>query len=140
MTINFDGNGATGGSTASQQIAAGNTANLNTNGFTRTNYVFTGWNTAADGSSVSYSDQASYTVTPATGDATVTLYAQWEFDKNTMQGFTAADCQAQASSSKVTLKDARDNNSYTVRYINGNCWMTRNLRLSGGRTLTSADF
>ena len=56
-----------------------------------------------------------------------------------MQGFTAADCQAQASSSKVTLKDARDNNSYTVRYINGNCWMTRNLRLSGGRTLTSAD-
>ena len=76
MTINFDGNGADGGSTASQQIAAGNTANLNANGFTRTNYAFTGWNTAADGSGISYSDQASYTVTPATGNATVTLYAQ----------------------------------------------------------------
>ena len=136
VTINFDGNGATGGSTASQQIAAGNTANLNANGFNRTNYVFTGWNTAADGSGISYNDQASYTVTPATGDATVTLYAQWGLS---MQDFTLAQCQAQASSGNVTVVDSRDNNSYTVRYINGNCWMTQNLRLSGGRTLTSAD-
>ena len=136
VTINFDGNGATGGSTASQQIAAGNTANLNTNGFTRTNYAFTGWNTAANGSGISYNDQASYTVTPATGDAAVTLYAQWGLS---MQDFTLAQCQAQASNSNVTVVDSRDNNSYTVRYINGNCWMTQNLRLSGGRTLTSAN-
>ena len=136
VTINFDGNGATGGSTASQQIAAGTSANLNANGFTRTNYVFTGWNTAADGSGVSYSDQAGYTVTPATGDATVTLYAQWA---PVMQNFTKSQCQVQASSGNVTVVDSRDNNSYTVRYINGNCWMTQNLRLSGGRTLTSAD-
>ena len=136
LTINFDGNGATGGSTASQQIAAGNTTNLNANGFNRTNYDFTGWNTAADGSGISYNDQASYTVTPATGNATVTLYAQWGLS---MQDFTLAQCQSQASSSNVTVVDSRDNNSYTVRYINGNCWMTQNLRLSGGRTLTSAD-
>ena len=89
VTINFDGNGADGGSTASQQIAAGNTANLNANGFTRTNYAFIGWNTAADGSGISYSDQASYTVTPATGNATVTLYAQWLQDVGYMQNFTA---------------------------------------------------
>lgn len=141
LTINFNGNGSTGGSTASQQIAAGNTASLNANGFTRTGYVFTGWNTAADGSGTSYADDADYTVTPATGDATVTLYAQWQqvLGKDTMQGFTVADCQAQASSSDVTLKDVRDNNFYTVRYINGACWMTQNLRLSGGRTLTPED-
>ena len=138
LTINFDGNGATGGSTASQQIAAGNTTNLNANGFTRTNYEFTGWNTAADGSGISYNDQASYTVTPATGDTTVTLYAQWEAIP-IMQDFTLAQCQAQASSSNVTVVDSRDGSDYTVRYINGNCWMTQNLRLSGGRTLTSAD-
>ena len=139
LTINFDGNGATGGSTASQQIAAGNTANLNTNGFTRTNYAFTGWNTAADGSGVSYSDQASYTVTPATGDATVTLYAQWLKNVGYMQNFTLTQCRSQASSQPVIATDIRDNNTYTLRYINGNCWMTQNLRLSGGRTLTSAD-
>ena len=137
LTINFDGNGSTGGNTASQQIAAGNTAPLNANGFTRTGYAFTGWNTAADGSGTSYADGASYTVTPATGDATVTLYAQWE--EITMQTFTNALCQTLASSANYTVKDARDDNEYTVRYINGACWMTQNLRLSGGRTLTSAD-
>ena len=139
LTINFDGNGSTGGSTASQQIAAGNSASLNANGFTRTGYVFTGWNTAADGSGTSYADGADYTVTPATGDATVTLYAQWKSQMNYIQDFTLADCQSQASNGNVTVVDRRDNNSYTVRYINGACWMTQNLRLSGGRTLTSAD-
>ena len=137
LTINFDGNGSTGGSTASQQIAAGNTASLNANGFTRTGYVFTGWNTAANGFGTSYADGADYAVTPATGDATVTLYAQWE--ELTMQTFTNALCQTLASDADYTIKDARDDNTYTVRYINGACWMTQNLRLSGGRTLTSAD-
>ena len=139
LTINFDGNGSTGGSTASQQIAAGNTASLNANGFTRTGYAFTGWNTAADGFGTSYADGADYTVTPATGDTTVTLYAQWEQLPTTMQGITAAQCQKFASDAPLTLTDTRDANSYTVRYINGACWMTQNLRLSGGRTLTSAD-
>ena len=137
LTINFNGNGSTGGSTTSQQIAAGNTTSLNANGFIRTGYAFTGWNTAADGSGTSYADGADYTVTPATGNAAVTLYAQWE--ELTMQTFTNALCQTLASSANYTVKDARDDNEYTVRYINGACWMTQNLRLSGGRTLTSAD-
>ena len=137
-TINFDGSGADGGSTASQQIAAGNTASLNTNGFTRNGYVFTGWNTAADGSGTSYADGADYTVTPATGNISVTLYAQWEA-LPTIQEFTLAQCQSLASDANYTVVDSRDGSDYTVRYINGACWMTSNLRLSGGRTLTSAD-
>ena len=136
LTINFDGNGSTGGSTASQQIAAGNTASLNANGFTRNGYAFTGWNTAADGSGTSYTDGADYTVTPATGDATVTLYAQWG---PSIQDLTNAQCQSLASNNNYTVYDERDGSDYTVRYINGACWMTQNLRLSGGRTLTSAD-
>ena len=145
LTINFNGNGSTGGSTASQQIAAGNSANLNANGFTRNGYAFTGWNTAADGSGTSYADGAEYTVTPATGDTTVTLYAQWKSQVNYIQNFTLADCQSQASDGNVTVVDSRDNNSYTVRYINGACWMTQNLRLSSttesgsARVLTSVD-
>ena len=140
VTIRFNGNGADGGSTASQQIAAGNTANLNTNGFTRTNYAFTGWNTAADGSGTAYADTASFNAPLTSDDTTVTLYAQWESAiATTMQGFTLSQCQQVASDGNYTLTDERDGNSYTVRYINGNCWMTENLRLSGGRTLTSAD-
>lgn len=138
VTINFNGNGSTGGSTASQQIAAGGTASLTTNGFTRTGYAFTGWNTVANGSGTSYADGADYTVTPATGDATVTLYAQWK-EIPIIQNFTLADCQSQASSGNVTVADSRDDNSYTVRYINGACWMTQNLRLAGGTALTTSD-
>ena len=50
-----------------------------------------------------------------------------------------------ASSATYTVVDARDDNDYTVRYINGACWMTQNLRLSSttesgsSRVLTSAD-
>ena len=138
LTINFDGNGSDGGSTASQQIAAGNSASLNANGFTRNGYAFTGWNTAADGSGTSYADGDDYAVTPATGNTTVTLYAQWEaFGKDTMQGFTLSDCQQQASGGQVTLRDVRDNNTYTAQYINDTCWMTQNLRLAGGTQLNS---
>ena len=139
LTINFDGNGSTGGSTTSQQITAGNTANLNTNGFSRANYMFTGWNTAKDGSGITYGDEANYMVTPATGNASITLYAQWEATIPVMQNFTLSQCQTQAANSSVRVVDSRDSNDYTVRYINGACWMTQNLRLSGGRTLTSAD-
>ena len=136
LTINFDGNGSTGGSTASQQIAAGNTASLNTNGFTRSGYAFTGWNTAADGSGTSYTDGADYTVTPATGDTAITLYAQWA---PPIQTFTNTQCQSLASDNDYQVFDQRDGNVYTVRYINGACWMTQNLRLAGGTTLTTSD-
>ena len=39
-----------------------------------------------------------------------------------------------------TLYDIRDSNSYTIaKLADGNCWMTQNLRLTGRRTLTSAN-
>ena len=56
-----------------------------------------------------------------------------------MQNFTNAQCQSLASNSNYTVVDQRDNNEYTVRYINGACWMTQNLRLPGGTMLTSSD-
>ena len=136
LTINFDGNGSTGGSTASQQIAAGNSASLNTNGFTRNGYVFTGWNTAADGSGTSYADGADYTVTPATGDTTVTLYAQWRLpinhlgDVTYMQDFTSTLCATSEIGATTRLTDSRDGKQYWVaKLADGNCWMTQNLDL-----------
>ena len=56
-----------------------------------------------------------------------------------LQELTLDQCQSLASDADYTVYDSRDDNDYTVRYINGACWMTQNLRLSGGRTLTSAD-
>jgi uncharacterized repeat protein (TIGR02543 family) len=59
---------------AVQNIAVGSSANLlaATGVVTRTNYTFTGWNTAANGSGTAYLDSAS--ITPSND---ITLYAQW---------------------------------------------------------------
>ena len=99
---------------------------------TRPGYAFLGW----------YKDSAGTPGEEFTVDASLqagTVYAKWEEIPTTMQDITAAQCQKFASDAPLRLTDTRDNNSYTVRYINGACWMTQNLRLSGGRTLTSAD-
>ena len=60
-----------------------------------------------------------------------TLYAGWRYYNPTIQNYTKSMCQSEASYGNVTTTDQRDNNTYTVRYINGNCWMTQNLRYLG---------
>ena len=141
VTINFDGNGATGGNMEQQIILSGSTISLHTNNFVRDGYMFTGWNTSASGTGLDYTDGANYTASMSNAGQTITLYAQWQELVNVgyIQDFTNAQCQAQASSLPVAAIDRRDNNLYSLRYINGSCWMTQNLRLSGGRTLTAAD-
>ena len=131
---------------SNQQIVAGQSANLNTNQYTRSGYDFTGWNTNAGGTGTSYADGASYTAPTSSAGQTVTLYAQWEeqfvnllTQATYMQDLTAAQCSGSSDGATATLIDRRDNNSYTIAKINGNCWMTQNLRLSGGRTLTTQD-
>ena len=57
----------------------------------------------------------------------------------TMQSLTLSQCQAEASDTDAYVTDERDNNLYTVRYINGECWMTQNLRTASGTELTPAD-
>ena len=47
-----------------------------------------------------------------------------------MHEFTNELCQTLASDNDYTVYDIRDNNDYTVRYINGACWMTQNLRIT----------
>ena len=73
-TITFDANGGMG-EMAAQAFEVGVDTALNVNTFTRENYKFTGWNTAADGSGATYSDEGA--ILELTGD--MTLYAQWQF-------------------------------------------------------------
>jgi uncharacterized repeat protein (TIGR02543 family) len=49
---------------------------LNENKFTREGYVFTGWNTQADGKGKAYADKAKIPAGEISDD--ITLYAQWE--------------------------------------------------------------
>lgn len=71
ITITFDPNGGTG-SMEAMSVNPGVDNTLTANTFTRADYTFTGWNTAADGTGTAYADQATVNF-----DTNTTLYAQW---------------------------------------------------------------
>ena len=72
-TVTFDANGGVG-EMAAQIFEVGVDTALKANAFTRENYKFIGWNTAADGSGATYADEGA--ILELTGD--MTLYAQWQ--------------------------------------------------------------
>ena len=62
------------GVTGTTPLQGSNTAtNLRSNGFTRSGYTFTGWNTRQDGTGTPYANAAFYSFA-----SDVTLYAQWQ--------------------------------------------------------------
>ena len=76
-TVKFDANGGTG-SMSDQSHTYSVSQALTANAFTRTGYTFEGWNTNADGTGTSYTDEESVSNLSSTDGATITLYAQWE--------------------------------------------------------------
>ncbi|MFB7324820.1 LamG-like jellyroll fold domain-containing protein [Streptomyces sp. NPDC056190] len=75
-TVVFDGNGATGGATATQPFTYDRSAALTANGFKRDGYGFLGWATSPTGKPA-YTDGQNVTNLTATADGKVTLYAVW---------------------------------------------------------------
>lgn len=73
-TVKYNANGGTG-TTVSSSHVYGTAKALTANGFTRTGYSFTGWNTAANGTGTSYSDKQS--VSTLTTGSEIELFAQW---------------------------------------------------------------
>ncbi|MBQ2695309.1 hypothetical protein IJG04_01580, partial [Candidatus Saccharibacteria bacterium] len=65
-----------------------------------------------------------------------------------MQDFTLEKCMVNVGTNgnpadvgdEITVIDIRDGNDYTVRYINGACWMTQNLRITGTVASTDSNF
>ena len=60
------------------------TYTLNENGFVRLGYTFIGWNTEVDGSGTSYANEEEFSNLTYEDGGTVTLYAQWEENKVTI--------------------------------------------------------
>ena len=86
------------------KIEKGESASLNANAFSRDGYVFTGWNTAKDGSGEAYANGA--TIKPSSN---ITLYGQWKED------FSKAVVQI----SKSTYNEKEQTPEITV-YVNNN--------------------
>ena len=75
--ISFDGNGGTGVMDPVTATYDGETV-LPAGTFRKAGYPFSGWNTKADGTGTSYSDQSTVMNLTSKADETVTLYAQWQ--------------------------------------------------------------
>ena len=81
--VKYDGNGNTDGTAPSSvSYTNGTTVTVadNTGALEKDGYTFDGWNTASDGSGTAYDTGDTFTM----GSDTVTLYAQWEEDDDTL--------------------------------------------------------
>ena len=102
-TVTYDGNGATGGSTASSTHTYGVEKALTANGYTReytvtynyngsgaantqdkATYTFKNWNTNAGGTGTKYTDKQVVENLTSTSNGTVKLFAQWNSDSVTL--------------------------------------------------------
>ncbi|MBM4165070.1 MAG: tandem-95 repeat protein, partial [Lentisphaerae bacterium] len=118
-TVDYDANGATGGSVPESQTKTNGVAltlACNCGNLVRTGYTFAGWNTAANGSGASYAEGASYTA-----EADVTLYARW--NQNPTCALTApangASFTAPASITLTANASDTDGTVAKVEFFNG---------------------
>ncbi len=78
-TITFNGNGADSGDMSGDGfvVTSGNSTTLPTNAYTKSGYAFLGWNTAQNGSGMSYANEGTYTAISTDYSHNITLYAMW---------------------------------------------------------------
>lgn len=95
-TVIFEANGG-GGTIDNQVISCDEETALVNNAFTRDGYVFSGWNTEADGSGTAYVD-GQLVKDLANAADTITLYAQW------VEVPEEVELTAQASATTQTIK------------------------------------
>ena len=122
--VTFNSNSGSG-TMANETVSYNTSTALTANSFTRTGYAFNGWNTAANGSGTSYSNNASVTLTSNT-----TLYAQWL----AVPTITSIGSSLPAFSSTQTYKGA----TITVKGTNLSAITTINLGGVSGTSITTS--
>ena len=99
FTVTYHGNGADSGKTTDPTAyATGAKATVKENNYTRGGYTFTGWNTKADGSGISYAEGGSIKML-----GNVVLYAQWT--RNSSHGGDDGDDDDYFAIQKVDAQD-----------------------------------
>lgn len=103
-TFVFNANGGT--STMNSQTisyaSSGYTA-LTANTFTRDNYDFNGWNTAADGSGTNYTNEQLIARNQITSNSTINLYAQWKIAYTAPEITDLACTRLEENSAQATI-------------------------------------
>ena len=116
-TVSYNANGGTG-TMSTDTVKYGDNYTTRSNGFSKSNYTFNGWNEKADGSGVSWT---SWIGKPWTWTYTknVTLYAQWKANKMYL-------CRSAGPSSYVPghtmLHDSPSLSSVYVTYWSGSAF------------------
>ena len=118
IAITFDPNGGTG-SMEAMSVNPGVNNMLTANTFTRENYTFTGWNTAADGTGTAYADKATVNFSENT-----TLYAQWTQDPVITFDANGGDGTMGAQTVKPSEATALTANSFTRADYDFTGWNT----------------
>ncbi len=113
VTVAFDANGGSGVMN-SLTVASNVSTSLTSNSFTRTGFIFTGWNTAADGTGTAYADAADVTQLAAEeyNGQTITLYAQWKLNAPSIKSVKSST----PASMKVTYKKNSKVAGYEISY------------------------
>ena len=113
----FDANGGMG-SMPAQDFVYGTAQTLTANAFSKTGFVFAGWNTQSDASGVNYTDKASVFNLTAESGGTVTLYAVWMLD---LPPADVTDLNAESGRHYITLrwKNPADTDFEKVVITNG---------------------
>ena len=102
-TVKYDSNGGEGTMTDDNAYQYNANVTVQENAFTRDGYTFTGWNTAQDGSGISYEEDAIFAIT-----ANTTLYAQWKENPKYISGFTK-EVLTQDEIAALDVEDTYDN-------------------------------
>ncbi len=127
FNLEYNSNGGTGniGTDSNTNRDGEYTFTITDEAPTRTHYQLLGWSTIPTADRPEY--HAGDTISRFT-PGTTTLYAIWGYGNDTLQGWRS--CSSLGTGASVSLLDARDGKSYTVKKLaDGNCWMTDNLRL-----------
>ena len=119
-SVKYDANGATSGTVPSDGTAYNNGNTIlvleNYGHLEKTGYNFTGWNTIADGSGISYIADATFDI----GAQSVTLYAQWKINQPIAPLVTINDVDNKLIGADNTMEYSTDSGDNWTSYDSTN--------------------